>query len=160
MEPPSFDSFPVSDYIPAKEVESHLVHERETEKDAKTINRLREMGVAAIRGEYWGGFDQANYELKGLYNEDGESVENDPEISDFLDEEVEWRHRPAVIAVDQGFGGGFTGAGGGGGKYGGVIEMRLDTLETRKIDEFHETIEHDRSPDAPWTKASDISVIS
>jgi hypothetical protein len=127
VEPPVFDSYPDPNFIEAANVADHL----EEEDDATSILELRNQGVAVIRAEYWGGHDEPNYELKALYDEDGNCLKGDKEVAEIV-KSFGWQHGPEIIAVDEAMGGVFSGAGGGQ-TYGGIIEMRLDTLETREV---------------------------
>lgn len=116
--------------------------------DADTIRRLRELGVAVIRASYRGGHDEAFYYLEGLFDQNGERLEEEAEVESFL----ESLHRfsgPEMIAVDRAHGGSFSGAGIGQ-EYGGTVEMRLDTLETRETSTFHERRVEERNEGADW----------
>jgi hypothetical protein len=142
--PPEFDTYPSPSYVEAASVERNI----SKEDDAETIVALRDAGVATIRAKYWGGHDRSNYELVGLYDEDGIDITNDDEVQQ-VTEIFDYGQSPDVVAVDQAMGGPFNGAGAGQ-IYGGVIEMRLDTLETRKINEFHEEMVSQNHESASW----------
>jgi hypothetical protein len=144
VEPPVFDSYPHPDFIGAANVADHL----EEEGDATSIIELRKQGVAVIRAEYWGGLDEPNYELKALYDKDGKCLKGDKEVAEIV-KSFDWRHGPEIIAVDQAMGGLFSGAGGGQ-TYGGIIEMRLDTLETREVNSYVEEINDEDHPEATF----------
>jgi len=121
---------------------------RDRPHDEDTIRRLRELGVAVIRASYTGGHDEAFYHLEGLFDEDGRRVEEDEEVASFL-ESVHRFCGPEQIAVDEAHGGTFTGAGIGQ-EYGGTVEMRLDTLETREISSYSERRVQESNESAAW----------
>lgn len=118
--------------------------------DGETIRRLRELGVAVIRASYTGGHDEAFYHLEGLFDEDGNRLEEEEDVKSFLDN-IHQFSGPEVIAVDEAHGGHFSGAGIGQ-EYGGTVEMRLDTLETREISTYAERRVRESHESAEWER--------
>lgn len=116
--------------------------------DGEVVRQLREMGVAVIRASYRGGHDEAYYDLVDLFDEEGRSVQGKEEIAAFLGD-LGWSARPEVIAVDRAHGGSFSGAGVGR-EYGGRVEMRLDTLETREISTYAYQRNQENHSTAEW----------
>jgi hypothetical protein len=146
---PEFDDYPSPAFIEAADVARNV----SKPDDADTIIALREAGVATIRAKYWGGHDRSNYDIIGLYDEEGIDITRSDEVKEVV-EDLDYQESPEVVAVDQAMGGPFNGAGAGQ-TYGGVIEMRLDTLETRKINEFYEEMHSHDHRDADWDAATE-----
>lgn len=102
--------------------------------DGEIIRQLRAAGVAVIRAGYSGGHDEAYYDLVDLFDKGGRSIRSSEEVTQVI-EDLPWHSKPETIAVDRAHGGSFSGAGIGQ-EYGGTIEMRLDTLETRELSNY------------------------
>jgi hypothetical protein len=145
--------YPSSNKIPDsfldQEVEGSVPDHRERPSEAEVIQRLRELGVAVVRAKYEGGHDEAFYTLIELFDEEGVPMTGQEDVSSFLDR-LGWHNGPEVTAVDRAHGGYFSGSGWRGRRYGGTVEMRLDTLETREVTTFAEVVKREDHEDAEW----------
>lgn len=129
-------------HIPDDAIEEHLCAKR----DADLVRQLRALGIARIGASYRGGFDESFYELEGLFTADEEEADGE-QLKALLGELPYWQG-PAVLAVDQHFGG-FSGAGAGE-EYGGTVEMRLDTLQTRETSSYYYAAVYDDHSESEW----------
>lgn len=145
--------YPSSNKIPDgvldQEVEGSVPDHRKGPSEAEVIQRLRELGVAVVRAEYHGGSDDAVYEFIEVFDEEGMPMSGQEDVSEFLGE-LGWHNGPEVIAVDRAHGGCFSGSGAGQ-MYGGTIEMRLDTLETREVNSYIKRAIHEDHAGADWS---------
>lgn len=139
IDPPVIDPYPAGNYVPASEVSEHVPESG----DGETIIQLRDQDVAVVQAHYWGGYDQPNYELDDLFSREGESMMGE------VDMNFAHAHTPEVIAVDRAHGGHFSGAGVGK-EYGGHIQMRLDTLQTREVNSYQKETVHTSHENIHW----------
>ena len=113
--------------------------------DAEAAILLRRAGVFVLQAGYSGGSDQGYYEVLELAGSSGEALSLQALGLSPFDGPA---YQVASVAVDKHLGG-FSGSGDGT-DYGGTVEIRLDTLQTREVSTYAYVPFCDERPGAPW----------